>query len=392
MDRSIIHLNVADFAAAVERLLDRRLAGRPLIIAPEAAPRATVYDMSDEAYQAGVRKGMPLRRATRLCRDAPILSPHPQRYEQAMAELLRQGLPYSPLIEPGECDGHLFVDVSRTSRLFGPPVDVAWRLRRQIHTHLGLDPIWTVAANKLVAKVASRLVKPLGEYIVAAGDEEALLAPLPLSLIPGFEMPDLVRLSELNLKRVDQLRQLQPDHLTLLFGRRAAFLGEVLRGLDHAPVLPAGSQPPRVALDHTFGTDTHVPAQVEGALFILLEHAARRLRRQGRAARQVVVTVTHSDGRRYIRQVAVAPPTANDLALFPLARKALHMAWTRRARVRHLRLACERLVYPPTQQPLFAEEAHIQSRHTHLVAAMDRVRERYGSSAVQTGRGMAVSV
>ncbi|MDJ0989083.1 MAG: hypothetical protein QNI85_03650, partial [Desulfobacterales bacterium] len=63
MDRAIIHLNVADFAVAVERSIDRRLCQRPLIVAPEAAARATVYDMSEEAYQAGVRKGMPLRRA-----------------------------------------------------------------------------------------------------------------------------------------------------------------------------------------------------------------------------------------------------------------------------------------------------------------------------------------
>ncbi|MBT8341381.1 MAG: DNA polymerase IV, partial [Desulfatitalea sp.] len=94
MDRSIIHINVADFAVAVERRLDRRLAGRPVIIAPEGAARATVYDMSEEAYQAGVRKDMPLGRALRLCRDTAILPPRPARYEQAMAELLGQALPY----------------------------------------------------------------------------------------------------------------------------------------------------------------------------------------------------------------------------------------------------------------------------------------------------------
>jgi len=60
MDRNIIHLNIADFAVAVERRLDRRLAGRPVIIAPEGAIRAAVFDMSEEAYQAGVRKGMAL--------------------------------------------------------------------------------------------------------------------------------------------------------------------------------------------------------------------------------------------------------------------------------------------------------------------------------------------
>ena len=93
MDRSIIHLNVADFAVAVERAVDCRLKDRPVIIAPEGAPRATVYDMSEEAYRTGIRKGMPLRRAVRVCKNAKILPPHPDRYEHAMGALLKQTLP-----------------------------------------------------------------------------------------------------------------------------------------------------------------------------------------------------------------------------------------------------------------------------------------------------------
>ena len=91
-ERSIIHLNVADFAVAVERSLDPRLQDRPVVIAPEGAVRAAVYDMSEEAYQCGVRKGMALRRALRCCRDIHVLPPHPDRYEQAMRDLLRQTL------------------------------------------------------------------------------------------------------------------------------------------------------------------------------------------------------------------------------------------------------------------------------------------------------------
>ena len=124
-DRSIIHLNIADFAVAVERAVDCRLKDRPIIIAPEGAARAAVYDMSQEAYLNGIRKGMPLRRAVRLCRDVQILPPHPDRYEHTMRALLKQTLPYSPLIESGETDGHLFMDVTGSARLFGPPVDVA---------------------------------------------------------------------------------------------------------------------------------------------------------------------------------------------------------------------------------------------------------------------------
>lgn len=178
MERAIIHLNVADFAVAVERGIDRRLDGRPVIIAPAGAARAVVYDMSEEAFRAGVRKGLTLSRAVRLCRDACVLSPRPERYEQAMRALLEHALPCSPRVEAGEHDGHLFIDATGTGRLFGPAVDLAWRLQRRIRAELGLSPIWSVAPNKLVAKVATRLVKPEGEYIVAAGEEEPFLAPL----------------------------------------------------------------------------------------------------------------------------------------------------------------------------------------------------------------------
>ena len=187
MERHVIHINVADFAVAVERAMDRRLRERPVVIAPDGVSRAVVYDMSEEAYQAGVRKGMALRRAVRLCPDVRILPPHPSRYEQVMQALVRQARPYSPLIEPGEADGHLFVDVTGTSRLFGPPVDVAWRLRRQARAELSLAPGWAVAPNKLVAKVATRLVKPDGDAVVRAGDEARFLVPVPLHLVPGID-------------------------------------------------------------------------------------------------------------------------------------------------------------------------------------------------------------
>ena len=113
-ERSIIHINVADFAVAVERLVDSRLRGRPVIIAPGGAARAAVYDMSEESYQSGVRKGMTLGRALGCCRDAVVLPPRPTRYEHAMIRLVKHALPYSPLIEMTDHNGHLFVDATRT--------------------------------------------------------------------------------------------------------------------------------------------------------------------------------------------------------------------------------------------------------------------------------------
>lgn len=389
MDRNIIHINVADFAVAVERRLDRRLAERPLVIAPEGEARATVYDMSEEAYQTGVRKGMPLRRAVSLCRDLVVRPPQPARYEQAMRSLLRQALPYSPLIEPGDRDGHLFVDVTGTSRLFGPPVDVAWRLRRRTQKELGLVPIWALAANKLIAKVASRLVKPQGEYVVAPGDEEAFLAPLPVWLVPGVEGPDLARLRELNLTRVHQVTGLGAAHLEVALGRPAGDIDAALRGIDTAPVRSVDQKPPRVVLDHTFGTDVHAYETMEIRLHALVETAGRRLRRQGRVARRIAVAADYSDGRRCIRQLRLEPPTANDLVLFPAARHTLRLAVARRTRVRHLRLICDRLVFPPAQLPIFEDERRTALRQSSLIAVMDKVRDRFGGQAIRMGGAWA---
>jgi DNA polymerase-4 len=389
MERSIIHLNIADFAVAVERAVDGRLKDRPVIIAPEGAARAAVYDMSEEAYRSGIRKGMALRRAVRLCKDARILAPHPDRYEHTMRALLKQTLPYSPLIESGETDGHLFVDVTGTARLFGPPMDVAWCLRRRVQKDLGLDPIWSVAPNKLVAKVATRLVKPDGEYIVGAGEEEALLAPLPVGLIPGIERNDLLRLQEFNLSRVSHLTALSLEQLQIPFGARALFLHEAARGIDPSPVLPIGQKPPKIIVDHEFGNDTNDKPTLESALYSLVEQAGDKLRRHRRAARRIAIILDYSDGMRCARQLAAKPATANDLTLFELARRTLQLAWTRRIRIRHIRLICDRLTFPPAQLELFAAEQKQNEQRDNLISAIDRIRQRFGKEAVRFGRSLA---
>ncbi len=389
MERSIIHINVADFAVAVERVLDRRLDGRPVIVAPEGTARATVYDMSEEAFQAGVRKNMPLSRALRRCRDTRVLPPRPDRYGQAMARMLKAALPCSPFIEPGEGDGHLFVDATGSSRLLGPPVDVAWRLGRRIRQDLGLMPIWSVATSKLVAKTATRLVKPLGEYIVEPGDEAAFLAPLPLFLVPGIESSDLARLNDFNMIRVFQAATLSVDQMQTLFGHRGRFIHDRLHGIDPSPVRPLDQPPPRVIECWEFGEDTNDHLQMERSLYRLVEQAGRQLRRQALAARRVALVLEHTDGIRRIRQTTAKPATANDFTLFTHARRVLGLAWTRRVRLRRMTLVCDRLTYPPAQRLLFEPERRMTERQDRLVAAMDRIRRRFGTDALTMGRTLA---
>ena len=388
-ERSIIHINVADFAVAVERLFDSCLKERPVIIAHGASTRSTVYDMSEESYQNGVRKGMALGRARCCCRDAVVLPPHPDRYERAMRQLLKHALPYSPLIEMTDHNGHLFIDVTGTGKLFGPPPDVAWRIRKMVRADMGFNPIWSVATNKLVAKVATRMVKPDGEYIVGAGEEGNFLKPLPIQFVPGIERDDLKRFREFNLTRVGHVKNLSMTQLNVMFGNRGQSLYDAVRGIDPSPVLSVDQKQPMVNSDYEFGNDTNNIAVGRSILYQLVEKVAMDLRNRRMTAGRIRIILDYTDGRRIVRQAVAHPATANDLRLFPVAKAALERVWTRRVRIRHLQLICDRLTYPPAQIELFSEYEQRKRKDDNLILALDSIRRRYGFNAICVGRTLS---
>jgi DNA polymerase-4 len=388
-ERSIIHINVADFAVAVERRVDSRLRKRPVIVAHDVSLRGNVYDMSEESYQSGVRKGMGLKRALRYCRDAVVLAPHPARYERAMAQLLKHALPYSPLVEVTDHNGHLFIDATGTGRLFGPPPDVAWRIRKAIRSDMGLDPIWSVAVNKLVAKAATRVVKPAGEYIIGAGEEADFMNPLPIHFVPGIESAELKRFREFNLSRAGHVAGLSMEQLHILFGVRCHSLYNAVRGIDLSPIFPVGKTVPTVSVEHVFEIDTNTAACVESALYRVVEKAGIDLRKQGLAARRVRIVIDYSDGKRMVRQAPVDPATANDFWLFAAAKTPLEKAWKRRVRVRRLGLVCDCLAAPPAQMALFGGHEQEKQKSDRLISALDAIRNRFGSGAIRmAGRGL----
>lgn len=382
MERTIIHLNVADFAAAVERNLCPSLKGKALVIAPAGAARAVVYDMSEEAYQEGVRKGMPLGKALRLSRKATVLPPCFHRYERAMKAMIKRTFAYSPRVESGSADGHLFVDATGTSRLFGPPVDVAWRLNREMKKDFSLDPVWSVAPNKLTAKVGTRLAKPTGEYIVGPGEEEAFLSPLDLDLIPGLEPADLARFREFNFVKVFQVRALELSQLEVVFSARALAIYETVRGIDTRVIPPAAAIGSDFQADHEFADDTNQAADLKQALFCLVERICRRLRSRHLAGAAMDLAVSYSDGRRQTASLSMDPATSSAMPMFRQCIPLLYRAWARRTRIRHMRLACIRTASPRAQLDLFDRSTQ---RQDSLAAALDAIHDRFGSDAVVQG-------
>jgi len=381
MENAIIHLNIADFATAVETCLQPSLKGYPIIIAPGNAPRAVVYDMSDEAYKQGIRKGMPLARAARLNKKIKILPPDFNRYELVMKDLVKETIAFTPLVESGSTDGHVFLDVTRSCRLFGPPVDVAFRLKKAIKKRFGLEPIWSVATNKLVAKVATRVVKPLGEYIVPPGDEEDFLAPLPVELIPGISKTDLKLLMEFNLFQVAQARALSLEQLSVPFDHRASVIYERIRGIDPAPVAAFNKGGAMIRADHEFADDTNNGNMLKKALYLMGETMCRALREQQLSCGAARIILSYSDGLQTERKIKLVPASSNEMVMFKKCICLLEKAWTRRVRVRHMRLICEKLCPGHVQIDLFSGRTKAD-RQSDLINTIDKIRMKFGADAV----------
>ncbi len=388
MERAIIHLNIADFAVAVETNLQPALKGYPLIIAPQGAPRAVVYDMSDTAYKEGIRKGMPLARATRLNKKIKILPPSFNRYELVMKDLIKQTFAFTPLIESGVTDGHIFMDVTQSGRLFGPPGDVAFKLKKAFKNEFSLDPIWSVATNKLVAKVATRVVKPIGEYIVSPGDEKAFLAPLPIHLIPGLLRDDLKKLMEFNLLKVSQARTLSLDQLAVPFNTRASLIYERIRGIDETPITTFSENRSLIRADHEFSDDTNNADLLRKALYLMVETICKSLRTRNLHGAATKIILSYSDGMQTDSTLKLTPSTANDMTMFKKCTRLLDKAWTRRVRIRHMRLICEKLSPTVIQTDLFTPKTK-ENHQAGLIRTMDKIRKKFGKNAIKAALTLA---
>jgi DNA polymerase-4 len=173
--------------------------------------------------------------------------------------------------------------------------------------------------------------------------------------------------------------------LEVVFAGHGQLVYESVRGVDSSPVLPVGAERPAVTADHDFGNDSNDVATIHAALFALVETSGHKLRQRRLAAQRLGIVLDYSDGMRVARQGGVAPAAANDLRLFETAKLVLDRAWTRRVRIRHLRLYLDRLTFPPAQLDLFEDRAEPVKKDDRLMQSLDAIRGKFGVGAVRFG-------
>jgi DNA polymerase-4 len=386
--RRILHFRIVSFAVTVARVQDASLRGRPVLVASGKGPRSVVLAVSEEARTDGVWQGLPLPEALRRCRQARILAPDPDLYARASGAVTSVLARFTPMVEPVR-GGRFFADLTGTHRLFGEAVDVAARIQKEIGEGLRLPANAGVAANKLVSGVAARVLRPVGLCDVPPGQEESFLRPVAVRNLPAVSSGVEGRLlSDLNVIHVGQLAILPVPLLVTVFGRTGILLHRQARGLDEAPVRPPARAPGVEETTPALPEDTNDDVTLQAALYVLVEKGCRRLRRMGVSAGEAILSARYSDGVATSRRLKLRTPLNRDLSLFHCLRPVFEEVVARRGRVRSMTLRLTRLGATPVQMSLFPEQD--PSRESSLMAALDRLRSRYGESAVFTGRSAAL--
>ena len=446
--RSVLFVDPPAFCTTVEALVAPALRSRPAVVAPPGADRAVVLALSAEARLAGIERGMAVRQARKLCPDLLLLPPNPRLYaraSRALHEILRA---YAPVIEPRGY-GHAFLDLTGTGRLFGPAVDVAARVQREVRERIRLPVSVGVATNKLVSQAVIRVGRGAEDggspWQVSAGGEPGFLAPLSVQLWPEVSDRVLRRLDDYQLDLIGEVAAIPENALCAVFGGIGRTLRARARGVDPRPVLP----PERLAefhLEHTLGTDTNDLGVLHPLLRLLTERLGRRLRRGGLAAGRLRVEATYADHTAVTRAVPLSAAVL-DAELWDAARRAFTLANAKRLAVRAVGVTVDRLeeanpqlelwvdgvgrqrtitvLHPerearhPERSVLHPERSEGSShrvsgpaeqiprcardevsrtrdevpsdRSTRLQTAIDRVRTRYGTRALATARPAARS-
>jgi len=387
--KTYFHVDMDAFFVSVEELYDPSLKGKPVVVGGKPNERGVVSAASYAARKFGVHSAMPLRTAYKLCPQAIFVEGHPQRYREYSEKVYDVLHSFSPLVEMASID-EAYLDITGTERLYGPPLRAAHLLHERMKAATSLNCSIGIACSRLVAKISSDQAKPNGVLWILPGCEAAFLAPLDVRKVPGVGKVTEKNLHVLGIRKVGDLARLDEEFLAERFGKWGLALAGKSRGLDAGgwfdTEIGEEEGPKSISHEHTFGEDTADPERLDSTLARLSEMVGRRLRDHGLQARTIQLKLRYSDFSTITRAHSIPRATQLDTEIFSEVRDLFRRNWKAGAKVRLLGVHASGWAEGGEQMDLLDEERHEKWRHT--LAAADRMRDKFGDSAISLGTSL----
>ena len=372
-------MDLDTFFVSVERLLNSKLEGKPVIIGG-MSDRGVVSSCSYEARRYGVHSAMPMKMARSLCSEAIVIRGDMDaysRYSRMVTDIIAE---QAPVYEKASIDEH-YLDITGMDRFFGC---MQWthELRQRIIRETGLPISCGLSVNKTVSKIAAGEAKPNGEIEIPGMGVKGFLSPLSIRKIPMIGNQTFHLLRSMGIATIGTLGQIPMEMMESLLGKNGIVIWKKANGIDPTPVVQY-SERKSIGSERTFQRDTMDVAGLHDLLTSMVEKLAFQLRKEEKLTSIVTVKIRYSNFDTHTLQKRV-PYTSFDHVLMPVARELFDRLYQRRMLIRLVGVRFSGLIRGVQQLNLFEDTSEM----VHLYLAVDKLRRRFGADSVRRASGI----
>jgi len=377
--RSIVHFDLDTFFVSVERLINKKLEGKPVIIGG-TSDRGVVASCSYEARAYGIHSAMPMKMARMLCSDAILVRGDMElysKYSNMVDDIVAER---APLYEKTSID-EFYIDITGMDRFFGSR---KWthELRESIIKNTGLPISFGLSVNKTVSKIATGEAKPNGELEIPGNIVQPFLNPLPINKIPMIGDKTFHLLRSMGIATIGTLSLVPVEMMEKVLGKNGIIIWKKANGIDNSDVKPH-SQRKSISTEQTFDKDTIDVARMKELLAGMVETLAFEMRQKQRLTSCVTMKIRYSNFDTHTLQKRI-PYTAFDHQLIPVVKELFERLYQRRMLIRLIGVKFSHLVQGVQQLNMFEDTP----QSVNLYKAMDWLRNRYGNKSIGRAVGM----
>ncbi len=381
--RTILHVDLDAFYAAVEQRDDAKLRGKPVLVGGSVR-RGVVASCSYEARRFGIHSAMPMAEAMRRCPHAIVVSHRMDRYVDASRTFFQILGDFSPDVEGLSLD-EAFLDVTGSERLLGDGRTIGEAIKKRVREELSLVASVGVAPIKLAAKIASDIDKPDGLRVVTPEGLLSFLHALPVTRLWGVGAATREVLASMGLSTIADVARYPEAALVARLGAATGYhLSALARGDDPRPVI-SEHEPVTVGHQETFDEDIDDKGELGVILLDQSDRVAARLRDDQLRARSVCLIIKYDDFRQITRRTTLDAATSDGGVL---ARTAIELLSKvpiedrKGMRVRLCGVSAQNLEPRDAPRQLGFDEAS-RARGERLGDTLDKVAAKFGKSAIK---------
>jgi DNA polymerase-4 len=379
MERAILHLDLDSFFVSVERLFDKTLIGKPVIVGG-TSNRGVVSSCSYEARKFGVHSAMPIVKARKLCPNGIFLKGRYDEYgnfSKQVTDIIRND---SPLFEKASVD-EFYIDISGMDKYYGA---YKWStgLRAKIIRETNLPISFGLSVNKMLAKMATNEAKPNGQFMIPVGKEQEFLDPKPVAKIPFCGEKTAEQLKAKGIETIYQLRQFSQEALDNWMGKHGIYLWRRAHGIDNSEVHPYHDSK-SMSSERTFSEDSSDTNWLKNIITGLCENLAFELRGDKKLTACVAVKIRYHDFSTHTIQTTI-PATSNSKILIEKALQLFDSSYQLHNKVRLVGVKFSELAEGNYQINLFDD----REKDILLYKAVDVLKGKHGADKIKLAQNI----